>query len=443
MEEKSSNLIRDLLIVILSVIVSTTFAIAFDSYGLFGTANTKDETLKASELTVSQVAEKAIACSVSVLTKTSSSINYYNTAGSGVILSYDEQTGTAYVISNDHVIANCVKDATVVYYLNKYYQATIIGTDPDNDISVIAFKPGFHPVVAEIGRCLTALNAGEQVVAVGNAAGLDYTVTDGIISFVGRAYDVYGVSKNYVQTSAVINHGNSGGGLFDMQGKLIAINTLGIGNYDDLNFSLPMKFDGSVLDNNANYDTSRRDALTSFNCLVESHKKLVAEENTNLVGYISGQKYIGARFESLTQTTLLGTLLKTAYVSNVYSYFNLEGNPTEAQKWAAPKYAATDDTKNYLIDTVDNVRYSTDNGTTWQIAFVESSDTPGTVVYLANANFSAIDIANFVSKQSIGTLLEFSITTLKYNSETGAISNTTTNKTIRAKVSQYQFKYAQ
>ncbi|GAB1372356.1 hypothetical protein MASR1M45_24180 [Candidatus Kapaibacterium sp.] len=72
------------------------------------------------------------------------------------------------------------------------------------------------------------VKVGEMVLAVGNPMGLDYTVTSGIVSAIGRGRIAGRGGANiehYIQTDAAINPGNSGGGLFDLNGSLIGINT--------------------------------------------------------------------------------------------------------------------------------------------------------------------------------------------------------------------------
>lgn len=441
MEEKNSNFFRDFLIVVLSSIIAITCVIVANNYGLIklysiNSPASSSQAETETTLTISDVAKKGIACSVSVYLMDSTG-SYFTSAGSGVILKYDAEEKSAYVITNDHVIASSYSGGIYVYYLNSYYNATLIGTDPENDIAVLSFKVFFTPAVAEIGRSLTDLVVGEQVVAVGNAAALDYTVTDGIISNIGRKEDVSGIEKNYVQTSAVINAGNSGGGLFDLEGKLIAINTMGLSNYDDINFSLPLRFDSSIEINNTVYNRAKRDAITSFNCLIEKHKELVDAEVQNTVGYIDGQKYVGAKFEFLTKASA-GSVSKYVYVSDIYSYFDLE---TSSYQWQTPIRATETDTTNYLIDTISKVEYSIDGGTTWIVGIVESS-TSNTIVFLSGNTFSSIELMNFVNKQTMGTLLRFTVQTKNYNNLTGALTNVGTAKTTTAKVSQYQFEYA-
>lgn len=137
-------------------------------------------------------------------------------AGSGVIISQD-----GYILTNNHVIngANSVKvrlrDATE-------YDATIIGSDSDNDIALLKVNAtGLSP--ATFGDS-NSLAVGDYVVAIGNPLGeLGGTVTDGIISALARKVTIEDTQMTLLQTNAQVNPGNSGGGLFNANGELVGI----------------------------------------------------------------------------------------------------------------------------------------------------------------------------------------------------------------------------
>ena len=108
--------------------------------------------------------------------------------------------------------------------------ATLVGDDPSNDIAVIKVSATV-PAVAQFGDSAT-VKPGETVIAIGNALGnLQNTVTEGIVSGLGRALPNGNGSsgntslQNLIQTDAAINHGNSGGPLVDLAGRVIGINT--------------------------------------------------------------------------------------------------------------------------------------------------------------------------------------------------------------------------
>lgn len=137
-------------------------------------------------------------------------------AGSGVIL-----TSGGYIVTNHHVIEDA---STIAVRLNnkEIYTAALIGSDPESDLAVLKIDTeGLTP--ATFGDSDT-LVPGDYVVAIGNPLGtLGGTVTDGIISAVGREMTVGDTTRVLLQTNAAINPGNSGGGLFNDRGELIGI----------------------------------------------------------------------------------------------------------------------------------------------------------------------------------------------------------------------------
>ncbi len=137
-------------------------------------------------------------------------------AGSGVIISQD-----GYILTNNHVIngANSVK---VRLRDGTEYDATIVGSDSDNDIALLKVNAtGLSP--ATFGDS-NSLAVGDYVVAIGNPLGeLGGTVTDGIISALARKVTIEDTQMTLLQTNAQVNPGNSGGGLFNANGELVGI----------------------------------------------------------------------------------------------------------------------------------------------------------------------------------------------------------------------------
>jgi len=126
------------------------------------------------------------------------------------------------VVTNNHVIQGA-EDIVVSVNGSKEYKAKVIGTDPYMDLAVLQIESDekFKPVV--FGDSDKA-RVGDWVVAIGNPFGFGGTVTSGIIS--SRNRDI-GLTRydDFIQTDASINRGNSGGPLFDLNGKVIGINT--------------------------------------------------------------------------------------------------------------------------------------------------------------------------------------------------------------------------
>ena len=146
-------------------------------------------------------------------------------SGSGVIVTSD-----GYILTNNHVVEDASKDGILVeLHDGSQYNAILVGTDPTTDLAVIKVEADGLPTAA-IGISERA-RVGQIVFAVGNPLGLTSTVTQGIISAIGRGQlnlnrdeQGYGI-EDFIQTDAAINPGNSGGGLFNLNGELIGINS--------------------------------------------------------------------------------------------------------------------------------------------------------------------------------------------------------------------------
>ena len=136
--------------------------------------------------------------------------------GSGVIVSAD-----GYVLTNDHVVASA---DSIVVALNdgREVPAKVIGTDPDTDLAVLRIELDKLPVLP----FKTSDSAvGDVVLAIGNPFGVGQTVTQGIISAIGRRGLGISTYEDFIQTDAAINPGNSGGALIDVSGNLIGVNS--------------------------------------------------------------------------------------------------------------------------------------------------------------------------------------------------------------------------
>ncbi|MFL5624670.1 MAG: S1C family serine protease [Ktedonobacteraceae bacterium] len=142
--------------------------------------------------------------------------------GSGVII---DKRG--YIVTNNHVVAGA-QSIKVVLFDGTTTTAQVVGTDPADDLAVIKITPPkANLTVASIGDS-SKLQVGQDVLAIGNPLGITQTVTNGIISALGRNVNEQNgaIIPNAIQTDAPINPGNSGGALVDMQGNLIGIPTL-------------------------------------------------------------------------------------------------------------------------------------------------------------------------------------------------------------------------
>ncbi len=161
------------------------------------------------------------------------------------------------VITNNHVIKDA-EDIMVTVNGEKEYKAKIIGKDPLSDLAVIQIQSNDNFIPVEFGDSDKA-RIGDWVIAIGNPFGLGGTVTSGIISARNRSIGLTRY-EDYIQTDASINTGNSGGPLFDMDGKVIGINTaiLGQSGSIGIGFSIPSNSAKKVIDQLLKYGETKR-----------------------------------------------------------------------------------------------------------------------------------------------------------------------------------------
>ena len=141
-------------------------------------------------------------------------------AGSGVIIS-----DNGYILTCHHVVDGATT-ISVTLETGSEYEATLVGSDAASDLAVIRITPRANEPLTYVEQgCSSDLVVGEHVVAIGNPLGtLGGTVTDGIISATERTLQTTdGTTMTLLQTNAAINQGNSGGGLFNLDGQLIGI----------------------------------------------------------------------------------------------------------------------------------------------------------------------------------------------------------------------------
>lgn len=155
---------------------------------------------------------------VEIYTYKDASHNTFLGSGSGIVVSED-----GYIVTNAHVLQSDGYH-TVMTHSGEVYDAKIIGRDAKTDIAVIKVSDAkLKPAV--FGNSDETV-VGEQVIAVGNPAGLSSTVTDGIVSHIGRKVrgdNNNGFEMECIQTNAQMSPGNSGGALVNMYGQVIGI----------------------------------------------------------------------------------------------------------------------------------------------------------------------------------------------------------------------------
>ncbi len=169
--------------------------------------------------------------------------------GSGFIISSD-----GYIVTNNHVIARgdesrgpgssesskLVDKITVKLSDRREYKATVVGRDEQSDLAVLKIEATGLSFVQFGDSAKTRV--GDWVIAIGNPLGLSSTVTAGIVSAMQRNTGSGGAYDRFIQTDTAINRGNSGGPLFDLNGKVVGINNRlmsPVGVNIGLNFAIP------------------------------------------------------------------------------------------------------------------------------------------------------------------------------------------------------------
>jgi serine protease Do len=139
-------------------------------------------------------------------------------AGSGVIFSSD-----GYIVTNEHVIDGLVSEDTieVKIYNGQTYGARVIGYDSKTDLAVLKIDADDLPYASFADS--SQLMLGQDVIAIGNPLGLGISCSNGIISALEKEIFINNVYMTVIQTNAAVNAGNSGGGLFDINGNLVGI----------------------------------------------------------------------------------------------------------------------------------------------------------------------------------------------------------------------------
>ncbi|MCD4706547.1 MAG: DegQ family serine endoprotease [Candidatus Sabulitectum sp.] len=174
--------------------------------------------------------------------------------GSGVIISPE-----GLIVTNNHV-AGDADELLVVLSNGDEVEAKLIGADPRSDLALIQIEYDENLPAISLGSS-DDLRVGEWVLAIGSPFALRQTVTQGIVSYLGR--DGVGLAdyESYIQTDAAINPGNSGGALVNLDGELIGVNTAiasRTGGYQGIGFAIPVNTVKNVVDDLLQHGEVRR-----------------------------------------------------------------------------------------------------------------------------------------------------------------------------------------
>ncbi len=180
--------------------------------------------------------------------------------GSGIIIGQNDSE--LLIATNNHVVEGA-DTLSVCFADDNACEATVKGTDSDNDLAVIAVKLSdisddtmSQIKIAEIGDS-DQLQVGEQVVAIGNALGYGQSVTTGIVSAVNRQLEDSNSENGFIQTDAAINPGNSGGALLNMQGQVIGINSAKLASteVEGMGYAIPVSTASPIFEDLMNRQT--------------------------------------------------------------------------------------------------------------------------------------------------------------------------------------------
>jgi putative serine protease PepD len=200
-------------------------------------------TSSASSLSVSQVYQLANRGVVEITVTSSAQTPFgdnqeQQAQGSGFV--YDSQ---GHIVTNQHVVDGA-QSVSVKFWNGATYKATVVGTDASTDLAVLkvdAPSSVLHPLsLGDSGK----VAVGDGVVAIGSPFGLEETVTSGIVSALHRSMNAPNnfTINDSIQTDAAINHGNSGGPLLDLHGRVIGVNSQiesDSGGSDGVGFAIP------------------------------------------------------------------------------------------------------------------------------------------------------------------------------------------------------------
>ncbi|WP_245882879.1 Do family serine endopeptidase [Hymenobacter chitinivorans] len=209
-------------------------------------------------------------------------------SGSGVIIA-----ANGYIVTNNHVIDKADKIEVVLDDKRKY-KAELVGADPNTDLALLKVDATSLPFI-RYGNS-DNVKVGEWVLAVGNPFNLNSTVTAGIISAKGRNINILRREDNmgiesFLQTDAVVNPGNSGGALVNLNGDLIGINSAiasRSGAFEGYSFAVPSSIVSKVIDDLLKYKVVQR-ALLGVNirevdATLASEKKLATLNGVYVMG---------------------------------------------------------------------------------------------------------------------------------------------------------------
>ncbi len=276
--------------------------------------DTNNITIQGAETGEVIAASKALLSSVSIICEFRGKLiqgvesESYYTSGSGVIYKLDKMNGTAYIITNYHVVHNDRSNAPnkistnimVMLYGQEYedymMNAIYVGGSEQYDIAVLKIVGNAHLISSSATEAQfddsNAISVLEKVIAIGNPGGNGISATVGYVNVDSEEIDLDGDKQKdfrVIRTDAAVNSGNSGGGLFNLEGNVIGIVNAKMANesVDNIGYAIPSNIAKAIADNIVFYcdgtmDESPKRILMG---ITVTHKDLKTkyDENTGAV----------------------------------------------------------------------------------------------------------------------------------------------------------------
>ncbi|MBE6618874.1 MAG: trypsin-like serine protease [Ruminococcaceae bacterium] len=326
------------------------------------TVNKSDLDVNASDLTKATYA--AYDSSLLIQAYTDSSASTLASTGSGVLWNAE-----GYVVTCNHVVEGFSR-VKVTFTDGSWYFAESIATDPATDLALlkITIPEGSEvcPITARDTE-KSKLMLGETVIAIGNPLGyLTNTVTDGILSSLEREINVEGNNMMLMQVNAAVNSGNSGGGLYDINGSLIGIVNAKISDIDveGIGFAIPID---TVID-----------VVTQL-----------AEK-----GYVSGRPMIGISYAQVTYSNYRNVFARYPELSDYAT--------ASSGKWGSTLYPGI-----YIVEVRSDIKYAENSPSTLQYGdrMYQISDESGHYLTVESGD----TVTTALSSMSVGDVINIMV----------------------------------
>ena len=166
--------------------------------------------------------------------------------GSGFIITSD-----GYIVTNEHIMQGATA-AGIITYDGQLHAVKKVDSDTTIDLALLKIEGTFTPIsLANSDN----IQIGQKVIAIGNPLGLQFSVTEGIVSAINRPGS--NGLNDYIQTDAALNPGNSGGPLIDTTGKVIGINNFKVGGSENIGFALESNYIKQTINGFAQQDLGK------------------------------------------------------------------------------------------------------------------------------------------------------------------------------------------